>query len=208
VSPAKTARSAVRKPQQDRSRKSLEAIYAAAVDVLGDGGWEAVTIGEIERRSGVSRGTFYLRFPTRDALVEYVGARLIEEIRQRQDEVFNPLREGGSLDLPGAVELVIGALADVFAGVGRVMIRLARPEAAEGGASAVAELDADVAQVLSRVEGHELDRGRVSFALELVFAGLVSRQRALPAFGAGPQLDDEAWRAEMTRVVTAYLLSA
>jgi AcrR family transcriptional regulator len=199
----------IRAPLQERSRRSLEAIYAAAIELLADGGWEAVTVGEIERRSGVTRGTFYLRFPARDALVDYVHERFMAEVRELQERTFQPLMQGGPLSLDEASRLAIRGMADVFAQVGRVMVhseRLDRPPLFPEG---VADLSRDVAQVLARALGAEATASaEVRFVTELAFAAFVARQRPVPPFPGHPVLDDAAFVGRLAVATAAYLAAS
>jgi AcrR family transcriptional regulator len=72
------SRTAVRQPQQDRSRATRHRLLTAAVDCLAELGWSGTTGQLVAERAGVSRGAAQHHFPTREALV--TGA--IERMRQ------------------------------------------------------------------------------------------------------------------------------
>jgi len=55
-------------PQQERSRKTLERLLDAAEHLILTRGAEAATVPEIARAARSSVGSFYARFPTKDAL--------------------------------------------------------------------------------------------------------------------------------------------
>ena len=56
------------RPPRADARRNRALIIAAAVTALSAN--PAATVGEIARSAGVSRGTVYVHFPTRSALVE------------------------------------------------------------------------------------------------------------------------------------------
>jgi AcrR family transcriptional regulator len=68
----KRRRTALKQPQQARSRATLEAIVAAANRVFAADGCEAGTIARIAQVAGVSAGSLYQYFPTKEALVSAV----------------------------------------------------------------------------------------------------------------------------------------
>lgn len=56
-------------PSQDRSRKGLEKILSAANQLFVDNGYDETTITAISRRSGVSVGSIYHRFPDKQSIL-------------------------------------------------------------------------------------------------------------------------------------------
>jgi AcrR family transcriptional regulator len=198
------ADSSLRVPRQDRSRRSLEAIYAAAVTLLAEGGWDAVTVGEIERRSGISRGTFYLRFSTRDDLVSYVHERLISELRELQDDSFGPHLTGPALSTEDAALAVVSAMSEVFREFGRVMVRSVNLDRRPSGAEALIELRRYTATTLRR-GAPDADDAAVDFAVRLCFAAFVARQRETAPGAEIAQLDESAFTAQLAIAIAAYL---
>lgn len=68
-----------REPQQDRSRRTREKLFEAALEILSEGGKSDLAVTELTRRSGVSVGAFYNLFPDRRVLLLAVFERLREE---------------------------------------------------------------------------------------------------------------------------------
>lgn len=102
----------VRAPQQARSRKTLERIVRAALAILEEEGLEALTVQSVVARAESSVGSFYARFAGKEDLLEYLGARVWEEARQRWDESlkgerWSELELGGVAE--GTVRLLVGA---------------------------------------------------------------------------------------------------
>lgn len=74
-------------PQQERSRATRQALIVAAVECLGELGWNRTTVSTIASRAGVSRGAAQHHFPARDdlvvAAVEHVTTAQVAELRTR-----------------------------------------------------------------------------------------------------------------------------
>jgi AcrR family transcriptional regulator len=73
-----------KKPTQSRSAKTVEAILEGAARILEARGLEGYTTNEVAARAGVSIGSLYQYFPSKDAitlaLVERESAILIQEL--------------------------------------------------------------------------------------------------------------------------------
>jgi AcrR family transcriptional regulator len=66
------------KPQQERSRRTLEKLLAATAQMLEQHGLEGATIPRIAAQAGVSVGAVYRRFQDKDALFRAAFISLIE----------------------------------------------------------------------------------------------------------------------------------
>jgi len=60
------------------AERSIARILDAAVETLGDN--QDASMAEIARRAGVVRATIYVHFPTREALLEAVTQRALQEV--------------------------------------------------------------------------------------------------------------------------------
>jgi AcrR family transcriptional regulator len=96
----KTARSAeaagpARKPRADgqRNRERLMATAKAAFAEIG----ADVSLDEIARRAGLGIGTLYRHFPTRDAIVEAVYRREVEQLAGAAPRLLGSLSAGQAL---------------------------------------------------------------------------------------------------------------
>lgn len=73
-----------KQPRQDRAAATVAAIVEAAAQVLEEQGFENYTTNAIARRAGVSIGSLYQYFPSKDAitrvLVDRENAALLAEI--------------------------------------------------------------------------------------------------------------------------------
>lgn len=75
-----TRTSTRRKPSQDRSRSLVAAVLEAAAQVLEERGYEGATIARIAERAGVSVGSLYQYFGTKDALFEALTDALLARV--------------------------------------------------------------------------------------------------------------------------------
>jgi AcrR family transcriptional regulator len=90
-----------KQPLQERSRATVEAILEAAAQVFERHGYAAGTTNRIAERAGVSIGSLYEYFPSKDAIVIELGRRHIEDTGRtawptlaQLTEGPTPLREG------------------------------------------------------------------------------------------------------------------
>jgi AcrR family transcriptional regulator len=69
-----------KKPRQERSRATVEAILEAAAHILVEHGFEDTTTRQVAERAGVSIGTLYQYFPSKEALITALVERLIQHV--------------------------------------------------------------------------------------------------------------------------------
>lgn len=101
--------SPLRPPQQERSRRTLDRIVRAALELFAERGVERTSIQDIVDRADSSVGSFYARFEGKDALVRYLESRVWEEARERWDEAIAG-RSWEELSLETLVEGVVELL--------------------------------------------------------------------------------------------------
>ncbi len=99
-------------PPHSPEKKSR--ILTAAREVCSEGGYEAARMDEIARRAGVSKGTLYNFFESKEALL------LATVLASHQDfVVVLPAVEDPSLDVRERLDALIESLADGFEGIVR-----------------------------------------------------------------------------------------
>ena len=106
---ASTAR--LNPPQQYRSRKTLERIVRASLDILDAEGPDGLTVQAIVDRAGSSVGSFYARFGGKADLLDYLGARVWDEALDRWNERLAS-RDWSELELSQIVEGAVMLLVD------------------------------------------------------------------------------------------------
>ena len=99
-------RKRVRRSRAERAHENREALLNAAADVVGESGYEGATIVEVTRRAGLSPGSFYQYFESREdlfhQLLPAVGEKLLAVLAQ------------SSHDAPDAVESEARAIRAYF----------------------------------------------------------------------------------------------
>jgi AcrR family transcriptional regulator len=91
-------------PRQDRSRATVDAILEAAARVLVKEGFERTTTNRVAEAAGVSVGSLYQYFPSKEALVAALVDRHNEEMRA---EVLAALERVRTLSLEQAVRAMV-----------------------------------------------------------------------------------------------------
>ena len=82
-------------PQQERSRRTEQAIANALAALLQQKSFADIKVEEIAELAGVSVGGFYARFASKDALLELVELNILNEFNQLAAEVLDPSRFAG-----------------------------------------------------------------------------------------------------------------
>jgi AcrR family transcriptional regulator len=120
-----------KRPSQERSRLTVDAIVEAAAHVFEEHGYAKATTNRIADRAGVSIGSLYQYFPNKDAILVALTERHIEE----GIAVVGPLLAelDGSKPLDQALRGLVEALASLHRrapGLHRVLVEEApRPPA-------------------------------------------------------------------------------
>ncbi len=93
-----------RQRKKERTRRD---IYEAAMRLFARGGFEAATLSDICEEADVGRGTFFLHFPSKAALLYEFNQRIAEEFRATLDEPRGSARD----ELRALVDFISSALA-------------------------------------------------------------------------------------------------
>jgi AcrR family transcriptional regulator len=126
---------AARKPRIDAQR-NRERLIDVAKTAFAEAGADA-SLEEIARRAGVGIGTLYRRFPTRDALIEAVYRREVQNLADAAGRLLDARPPGEALhewmhlfvDYIAAKKLIapalgtmVGGVSDLFAASGALII--------------------------------------------------------------------------------------
>ena len=85
---------AARGERSPAARARREALLAAAEELIAAHGLDALTVDDVVGRAGVAKGTFYIYFATKAALLAALQARYAAEMRDRQQEALDALPPG------------------------------------------------------------------------------------------------------------------
>ncbi len=119
-------------PKQTRSRKTLERIVTASLEILEEEGTDGLTVQAIVERAGSSVGSFYARFRGKSDLLDYLRARLWEEASVRWDAALAS-RDWTELDLSQLAEGVARLLLEAERSHASYLRALGRAAGAGGG---------------------------------------------------------------------------
>ena len=97
-------------PKQERSRETLRRILAAVRALMRDTPFEDLTIKSIDESARCSVGTFYERFPNKEAVLPHLLEVHYDEVEQRVAEL---LRDPPHADMAARVSEVV----DLFVGI-------------------------------------------------------------------------------------------
>ena len=198
-------------PKQARSRRTLERIEEAALELIAERGVEATTVQDIVRRARSSVGSFYARFPGKEDLLVHLEDRVWRKARERFDEALEE-RDVEGLSLTGLLEPLV-----------ELVLRSVREDARQRRTldlrSGVRERGAGVrafhAYILSRIRPLLLMRESEILhpiperAVDLGFAAVVGALQVLESGtleeGARAGLTDESIIHEMARLYRSSL---
>jgi AcrR family transcriptional regulator len=114
-----------KEPRQARSRATVESIVQAGTRVLSDRGWAGFNTNEVADTAGVSIGSLYQYFPDKEALVEAILQRHLDDVLAVLSE-----SEAGGRSLKQLVDdLVTGMIAahGVHPALHRVLLDVVAP---------------------------------------------------------------------------------
>lgn len=100
-------------PLQERSQRTVEQILTALEDLLRDRPFDDISIAEIIAKAGVSAGSFYARFPTKNALLPVAYARYSAATAAALDERFSAIAFR-QLPLRRRIETLLAMIVDSF----------------------------------------------------------------------------------------------
>lgn len=116
-----------RMPKQERSRTSLRRLIDTAARMLAKDGYSDFTLQDLSKKAGVSIGSIYHLFPSKQELVREVQVQFLDRIEGEHALVINALRRE-ELPLRKLVPFVIrdyGGFLKKNAGMLRVFMQIA-----------------------------------------------------------------------------------
>ncbi len=95
--------------RRDRKAATRARIKQTALDCFLQDGFEATSIGAIAKRAGVAHGTFYVHFPSKEAVID----ELLDEFNQQLAMALQPVMlAAGELPLQQLVQLAAETFLD------------------------------------------------------------------------------------------------
>jgi AcrR family transcriptional regulator len=192
-------------PRQERSRATVEAILDAAAHVLVKEGIEHATTNRIAEVAGVSIGSLYQYFPSKDALISSLLERHNAEMREA---VLAELARVQSMPLDAAVRAMVELVVRAHA-VDPELHRVLMEQLPRAGRGRDGEFEIALRQMI--VGYFEVHRHRLRVAdLELAtfLAAVTVEAVAHGAVIHHPEhLDDPKFLDEATALVVRYLMA-
>ena len=209
-----TVEAVSRRPQQGRSKASLERMMAAAQKLMIERGNEDFTLQDVSQSGNVSIGSIYLRFESKDNLVRAVIADYLQVMNQEQEILIENLRNA-TTNLETFVPQFVAAFAEFLkehSPLLRISMRRASYDlqVSEPGKQSAkhAEVLCTEAMLAHRSEfGGDDNERKANAAYQIIFATL-ARELSLGSTGELAYRHDWAdLKIELGRMCLAYLTS-
>ncbi|GIW40858.1 MAG: TetR family transcriptional regulator [Candidatus Binatia bacterium] len=195
-----------KRPRQERSRRTVEAILQAAARVFSARGYAGTSTNLIAEEAGVSVGSLYQYFPSKDAILLALAERHMEETF---GAVLRRVREKRHAPVPELLRALVDALLDahrVDPALHRVLFEGAHPDALfRRRLLELHDRGVDVARELIEERSSELAVEHPEIASVLVVQVLQGIAQAL-TLRQSELLEKPEFRSELVRLLENYLL--
>ncbi len=208
---AATSGAVSRKPQQGRSKASLERMLAAAEKLMLDRGSEDFTLQEVSSTGNVSIGSIYLRFDGKDNLVRAVIANHLERMEAEENVMLAAVKKAKSL------RAFVADYVDGYAELLKYhapLLRLTMQRAStdplvsapgKGAALRFAAFSAEAMMAYAGEMGGNDKELKANSAYHMIFA-MLARQLSLGSTGeSAHDYDWQQLKRELGRMCLAYL---
>jgi AcrR family transcriptional regulator len=188
-----------KKPTQGRSKETVAVILTAAARVLERDGYARANVNRIAAEAGVSVGSLYQYFPTKEAIAAAVGRRLADTMRAVLRDGIADLALLPLDDAIGAVSLQTVRAFRVSPRLREVLVDELPENVLDS-----ADFDTGLAEMIKAFLEFHRDAIRAC-DLDLVIPVLMAAVEAAAKKTALRDDGDQVVAAELTRLVTGYL---
>lgn len=201
VKPAASSVTTRRTPSQERAQQKVALILEAAMQLLDKGSLEALTTNAIAERAGVSIGTLYQYFGSKQAVLDALADREMAALTER---VLSIMRGAPVLGPGERLRLVVAAAMKTYGGRTRVYRMVLAYALARGGTSGVGPLMVALTSELTREDRpHAPATRKLAPAEAFVIAQAVSG--VLRAMLLGSSASGTATRQEIEDALVALV---
>lgn len=197
-----------RRPRQARARATTEAILEAAARVLAACGYAATTTNHVAAEAGVSIGSLYEYYPSKDALVVAILEAHIAEAAGVLEEAAATVRARPDASLEWTIGTFVAAMVRLHAsdpGLHRVLFEEA-PLPARVRRTLAGVESAMVAHTTELLRRHPAVRvADPALAAALVVRTVEALTHHHVLLDPTRAVDDARWAREVTTLVTRYL---
>ncbi len=193
-----------RAPRQKRSAAKVEALLEATAECLVSDGYDRTSTNRIARRAGVSIGTLYQYFPSKEALVLALSRRQAE---REAELVRNTLSSLGQAPLREVARRLIDALLLVHRDFPDLQRVLLTQVPLIGGLASMREFDARSAEVVRAYLAERFPKRNAARLELMTFVSMHAVEGLIhQALLARPEyLADPAFADELSTLVVTYL---
>jgi AcrR family transcriptional regulator len=201
-----------REPKQARSRQSFEKTIEAALALLQERGSDEFTLADVSARSGVSIGSIYARFQSKDELIRVAHGRKMDDIDAVSNHLFESLSISPNAGLESVAQAAVDRTIEVlrrYADILRpFMLRATQDETISNrGAASHAVLAKNFSDVLNQWPEGFLHEADVDWSFNVVYSVVARR------LGLGSTMEGSGnfeWREiaeKLAGMVASYLLA-
>ena len=101
----------IRPPKQSRSRRTLDRIVEASLELLATEGLAGLTVHKVVAKANSSVGSFYARFDGKEDLLDFLGERVWSEALERWEQAL-ATRDWSDFELSDVIQGAVGLLID------------------------------------------------------------------------------------------------
>lgn len=206
MSPAPTYLKARKRPMQQRSAATVEAIHTATFQVLLDAGLKGCTTTRVAARAGVSVGSLYQYYPNRDALLAAVLERHLDALG---DSVAQTCEAQAGLPLARMAQALVQAFLHAKLRDPQQSKSLYAIASERGGAALAARLHQRLCEVIARMLASAADArfDNPLFIATIVLNAMVGPVKAVLE-GNTPAGFEACLSEQLTSLLSAYLHAA
>jgi len=196
-----------RRPRQERALATVEAIVAAAAEVITHEGYAAMTTNKVAARAGVSIGSLYQYFPNKQALLVSLLEEHLARVHPVVERSLDELADPGVPFVEAMRRMFVSLLALHHDANPRLQRALGEevphpPHVREQRRLREAEYNARVVDILRARPDVHVENPEVAAQVLVQATSALSRWLA---HDAPPDLDREACVDEAVRLLTAHV---
>ncbi len=108
MKPPKKSLNPRKEPNQERAKETVESIVGATAHILEKEGHEKVSTNRIAEKAGISIGSLYQYFPTKESIFSFMMERYVRSQTEMIDRILK--ERGQDKDLKETVHIIISAI--------------------------------------------------------------------------------------------------
>lgn len=192
-----------KKPQQRRSRVTIDSIFDATIQVLIANGLQSITTAQIAERAGVSIGSLYQYFPNKNALLAAVVQRHVGEV---VDATIQACRSAHGKSIRDMCAAMMAAFVDAKTRRPEVSRALYLPSAAVNADGIVREASIRCALAVQEMLATARDASfpEPQIISRMLVGSIVTPTRAVIEAGGG-RIEFEKLKRHLTALAVGYL---